>query len=195
MTALDPADQRERILEEATRLFVARGYHGIAMREIAEAAGISKAGLYYHFKDKEDLFLAILGSNLSQLAQLVRQARQAPSARAQIEQIVRGLLDQPPNQRAINRLATHEIAHVSPERRAAFVQLYQQQFIDQLQAILHDGVRRGELRPVDPHIAVWLLLGMLYPFFGTGQQRGGEPHEQVLSTLLTTLFDGLAVPE
>ena len=41
-----------RIVGEATCLFVVRGYRGISMREIAEAAGISKAGLYYHFKDK-----------------------------------------------------------------------------------------------------------------------------------------------
>ena len=34
---------------------MAYGYNGISMREIAEAVGVSKAGLYYHFKDKEDV--------------------------------------------------------------------------------------------------------------------------------------------
>ena len=65
MTSPEPADIPERIAEEATRLFVANGYHGVSMREIAEAVGISKAGLYYHFRDKEDLFIAILTANLS----------------------------------------------------------------------------------------------------------------------------------
>ena len=45
-------DLRARILAEATRLFVVYGYNGISMREIAEAVGVSKAGQYYHFKDK-----------------------------------------------------------------------------------------------------------------------------------------------
>jgi AcrR family transcriptional regulator len=58
--SVEASDITARIIEEATCLFVASGYCGISMREIAEAVGISKAGLYYHFRDKEDLFLAIL---------------------------------------------------------------------------------------------------------------------------------------
>jgi len=62
--AAPPPDVPQQILHEATRLFVDRGYHALSMREIAEAVGVSKAGLYYHFEDKEDLFLAILTNNL-----------------------------------------------------------------------------------------------------------------------------------
>ena len=65
---------RERIIAEATRLFVAFGYHRISMREIAEATGISKAGLYYHFRDKEELILEILHSNLVEIFSLSRRA-------------------------------------------------------------------------------------------------------------------------
>ena len=77
---------RTRILEEATRLFTIYGYTGISMREIAEAVGVSKAGLYYHFKDKEDLFLAILYDALRRVEQVVTGAVAAsPHARGQIE--------------------------------------------------------------------------------------------------------------
>ena len=48
------------------------------MREIADACGISKPGLYYHFKDKEDLFLAILDQNLNDLEQIVAEAGSQP---------------------------------------------------------------------------------------------------------------------
>lgn len=43
------SDMLARILAAAARLFMARGYRGISMREIAEAVGISKAGLYFPF--------------------------------------------------------------------------------------------------------------------------------------------------
>nr|HRC77090.1 TetR family transcriptional regulator [Kouleothrix sp.] len=65
---------RERILAEGARLFMEHGYNGISMREIAEAVGVSKAGLYYHFKDKQDLFLAIMHGALDATGQIVRQA-------------------------------------------------------------------------------------------------------------------------
>jgi AcrR family transcriptional regulator len=110
---------RERILAEATRLFVASGYNGISMREIAEAVGVSKAGLYYHFKDKQDLFLAILADNLSSIGQLVQpEPGASASAREQIGRLVRALFAQSSEQRAIIRLASLEMAHLSPEARA-----------------------------------------------------------------------------
>ena len=46
MQPTESAAVPERIIEEATRLFVASGYTSISMREIAEAVGVSKAGLY-----------------------------------------------------------------------------------------------------------------------------------------------------
>src|SRR5512133_1460915 len=75
---LDPAleiteqeTMRVRIMNQAANLFVTSGYAGISMREIAEAVGVSKAGLYYHFKDKEDLFIEILKDNLEEIGRIV----------------------------------------------------------------------------------------------------------------------------
>lgn len=51
---------RERILEVALGLFVDHGYDKTSLREIAEAIGVSKAALYYHFRTKEDILLALV---------------------------------------------------------------------------------------------------------------------------------------
>lgn len=53
-------DKRERILDEALRLFATHGYSGTALGDIAEAAEISKAGLLHHFRSKDALFAAVL---------------------------------------------------------------------------------------------------------------------------------------
>ena len=53
-------NSRERLLETAIGLFAAKGYAGTSVREIVERAGVSKPVLYYYFKSKEGLFLAIL---------------------------------------------------------------------------------------------------------------------------------------
>jgi AcrR family transcriptional regulator len=50
---------RERILDVALDLFVTQGYDGTSLREIAEQLGVTKAALYYHFKSKEDILLAL----------------------------------------------------------------------------------------------------------------------------------------
>ena len=61
MSGTTGADTRALIIDAATRLFARRGYSGVAIREIADAVGMSKPALYYHFKSKEDLCRAILG--------------------------------------------------------------------------------------------------------------------------------------
>ena len=50
---------RERILDVALDLFVAQGYDGTSLRQIAEQLGVTKAALYYHFESKEDILRAL----------------------------------------------------------------------------------------------------------------------------------------
>lgn len=51
---------KERILDAAKKIFVARGMAGARMQEIADEAGINKALLHYYFRNKEQLFETIL---------------------------------------------------------------------------------------------------------------------------------------
>lgn len=52
--------RREHILEVAFVLFAEKGYSATSIREIVEAADISKGGIYVYFKSKAEIFLAIV---------------------------------------------------------------------------------------------------------------------------------------
>ncbi|MDQ0755679.1 AcrR family transcriptional regulator [Arthrobacter sp. B3I4] len=67
-----PRDERRvQLLAAAQEVFVANGYHGAAMDEIAETARVSKPVLYQHFPSKRELYLALLDSHLSALTDLM----------------------------------------------------------------------------------------------------------------------------
>jgi AcrR family transcriptional regulator len=51
----------ESILSSALDLFVSRGFEGTTVDAIAEAAGVTKGAIYFHFATKDDLLLALLG--------------------------------------------------------------------------------------------------------------------------------------
>ncbi len=52
---------RQAILNAAEKLFLAQGYNGTSMRQIAEAAGdIAVSGIYNHYKSKQEIFTALL---------------------------------------------------------------------------------------------------------------------------------------
>lgn len=188
------ADIRQRCLEEATRLFVTHGYHGISMREIAEQVGVSKANLYHHFRDKEDLFLAVLEDNLARLDAIVHEARQRESTpRGQITHILLALAACAPEQRAIIRLADQELGQISPEAREAFSRLYHERFTGPIEAILQEGMASGALRPMDVHQATWALLGMVYPFFHPTSETTPSPTAETIHQLVSIFFDGLTL--
>ena len=51
--------RHERILDAATRVFATKGYHGTLVDEIASEAETSKGGVYFHFPNKQAIFLAL----------------------------------------------------------------------------------------------------------------------------------------
>lgn len=51
--------KRDTLLDAARQLFLERGYDDVSMQQIAEAAGVTKAAPYYHFKSKDDLFIHV----------------------------------------------------------------------------------------------------------------------------------------
>ncbi|MCA8911791.1 MAG: TetR/AcrR family transcriptional regulator [Planctomycetes bacterium] len=64
-TPATEADTRSAILREAVTLFAARGYDAVSVREIVQAAGVTKPSLYYHFGSKEGVARALIEQFMS----------------------------------------------------------------------------------------------------------------------------------
>jgi AcrR family transcriptional regulator len=71
-------DTRRRAMEIALDLFSRNGYDATSMREIAEAAGVTKATLYYHFENKAAILISLLENYRLGLDELVLWAQQNP---------------------------------------------------------------------------------------------------------------------
>src|SRR5215471_8350739 len=72
MKRLSRAEQSERnrvlVLDAARRVFLAKGYHGATLEQIADEAGFSKGVVYSQFDSKADLFLAMLKARIEERA-------------------------------------------------------------------------------------------------------------------------------
>jgi AcrR family transcriptional regulator len=69
-----PDNRRTLLLDEAARLFGARGYDSTSMRDIATAVGMLPGSLYYHFPSKEDLLVAVYTIGMEQMRDAVLAA-------------------------------------------------------------------------------------------------------------------------
>jgi|GEM_PF-245424 len=182
---------KQRAIETAAGMFVDAGYNGISMREISESLGVSKAALYYHFKDKQDLMVAILESYLERMESLFESdISQGRNCREQITRLVTLIFAQPPQQRAVMRLASQEMGNLDPEVREEFGRTYHRKFIRRIKSILQTGVSRGEIKLMDTASATWVLLGMMYPFFYPGSANSERDATRLVDQILTIFFDG-----
>ena len=66
--------RRRQLLQAAHQVFVAHGYHGASMDEIAEVALVSKPVLYQHFPGKLELYLALLDQSCDTIVERCREA-------------------------------------------------------------------------------------------------------------------------
>ena len=64
------------VLQAATRLFVAQGFHATTVRQVAAGAGMSVAGVYHHYPSKEQILVALLDLTMSEIAWRLEAARE-----------------------------------------------------------------------------------------------------------------------
>lgn len=81
---------RERIMDAARHLFITKGYRAISMRSIGQHLGYSHGSLYYHFKEKAELFYAIVVQDFHHVSMLFEQVMNRPQVTglSRIEQLM-----------------------------------------------------------------------------------------------------------
>lgn len=141
------ADACSRLVSAAVRLFNRKGYAATTVREIVDAAGVTKPVLYYHFGSKEGIYLALLDSALEEFtSQLeVMEARQG-SFRERIEELLVGVFDLFERHAPIVRLV-HAVFYGPSEGAPPFnFEGFQQVFHGAIKRLVEEGVQRGEVR-------------------------------------------------
>jgi TetR/AcrR family transcriptional regulator len=149
----DAAESRERILDAALQEFSAKGLAGARTEQIASAAGVNKALLYYYWDSKEKLYEAALES----VAKRVRENTLAVLERegSAGERLLRAALnhfDRMLTQREFQSMMQQEMMRLHRGERAALAILVERIFrplLKSFQSALQEGIRTGELIEAD----------------------------------------------
>lgn len=185
-------DVRERILQEATRLFARKGYGSTSVRELVEAAGVTKPTLYYWFGSKEALFLEVIRTHVDELDSLVAEALRGPGTVQQrlatfAERYVRGAVQ---NVDAVKVLMTaHHPADDQPHVDMMTMHLRK---IELLRGVVEEGMQTGELRSdLQPAAAVMAFIGMVNMHV-MARVEGMCMPDDFVNTLMDLYFNGVA---
>ena len=156
-------EKRAAILEAAKDLFTERGYAGVSMDAIAQAAGVSKLTVYNHFEDKETLFLAAVKAKCE--AQMPHEIFEHPAegpVADQLEAIARAFvaLMGSPEAVALQRTLITE-GRANPALPALFYEAGPRRTLDEMAMFLDGRNRAGALDVPDVHRAAGHFLGLL----------------------------------
>ncbi|WP_410584701.1 TetR/AcrR family transcriptional regulator [Amycolatopsis sp. lyj-108] len=93
MDVVQAEDTRTRLLRTALGLFTEHGVEGTSLQMIADALGVTKAAVYYHFKTKAEITEAVAEPVLRELEGIVDDARAQRTRGAQIDHLLDGFVD------------------------------------------------------------------------------------------------------
>lgn len=179
---------RDALLDAAERRFAQQGFAATTIKDIAEAAQLNSALLYYYFANKEDLYHEVLRRRISSLAADVAPALQAPVApleaiRRFVQAYVSFLLLHPELPALMQReILDHNAKHALPEIQASAGVM-----LRRFAEIIRHGQKSGDFRPdIDPVHAVVSIIGqVVYAFMaqpiiqGVLLQRGSSTPDAV----------------
>lgn len=151
----------ESILQAATRLFIERGFDGTSMYEIAEALGVTRTAVYYYYKNKEAILVALTDNITRVAAQLAEQAAQhkhlppLEALRTLVDRHVRLIIDHGAQFRVVERSEER-----LPQKRRAAAAGYRRGVIANFTAVIERGIHAGVFRPTDARVTAFAIIGM-----------------------------------
>jgi TetR/AcrR family transcriptional regulator len=163
-TQSDRADQtRARILDAAISAFSERGLAGARTEQIAEAAGVNKALLYYYFQGKEALYTAALEVVAHQVVSTSIAVMDSPStAGERLLHFALNHFDRIHSQQAFQSLMQQEMVRLHRGEENALATLVERVFrpmMPRLMKLFAEGKSSGELVQVDDWQMMYAALG------------------------------------
>lgn len=121
---------RDEILKAAGMLFSQRGYFGVSMQDIAYELDLTKAALYYHFKSKDVLCLAILSKTAKDLINALSLAfNEGEGSLDKLLRVIKAYLDFATQRPEARLLLNQELASIEDEALREFTQNFENQIL------------------------------------------------------------------
>jgi TetR/AcrR family transcriptional regulator len=170
-TRAQPEQSRAAILKAAVTEFAREGVAGARTDAIARSAGVNKALLYYYFKDKEGLYQAVLDEVFSGVRIAIQGAlEQNLPPRERLTAYVRAHFDYIASKPLFPRIVQAEFlrSYRSPAEIQRLAKRYFRPIFAQLSALLEEGIRLREFRPVNVTHFTPLMVSVIVSYFITG---------------------------
>ncbi len=188
--------RQKEILEAALEIFVKKGYNATRMDDIVKASGLSKGAIYWHFKSKHELFMALIEHWMDQFAPLLSPGYHSGKSASKI---LRDIGRFTVKTFYINKnwylaeLEFWSMANRDKDVRALAQTLYQR-IIGEFEAVIRYGIKEGEFKTNNPMAVAMSLLTVLQGMIWFVMiQPADFTVDDYVSTSLDSIIKGLQI--
>jgi len=178
----------ERILAVARKRFETYGYRRTSIAEIARDAGLAPGTIYRHFESKEDLLRRVVEASNGEWLEEARRALESEGTA--VERLARlGEASVGYNQRnkLLGAVLVGDAEIIYAPLRDELLDDVLERNVAMMAEVIRGGIETGELRPVDPEKAAFILWTAGNSLFA--QQR--VPYSDLLPLFATIILEGL----
>jgi AcrR family transcriptional regulator len=188
LKARDPENTKSRILDAALNIFASKGYYDTKLDEIVEESSTSKGAIYFHFPNKERLFLALVDQFADLLERRVTEAIEPEEKGiARVRIALETCLDTfGKYRRPAKILLVQAVGLGAPfENKRNEVN---DRFAHLIETYLIEAIEVGDIEPVDTEVVSYAWMGAIYGIVIRWVYTGEPEPPRIMETLLPMLL-------
>jgi AcrR family transcriptional regulator len=184
--------RKDVIIAKAAKLFREKGFSATSMRDLAEHVGVEAASLYNHISSKAEILQEICFKTANNFMSHIEEVDATPNKTAiekiqailrfHIKQMVDNYEEVYVSDREWKHLTDPYLSNMQSQRRA-----YRQR----IGLIIEDGIRKGEIKPIDAPTAVLIMLHAVSGIESWHRSKKKIPGELLEDNMVQILVDGL----
>lgn len=184
----NPETTKNKILDAAMDVFANKGYHDTKLDEIAQESATSKGSIYFHFPNKERLFLSLVDQFADMLERQTREAiESAPEGMERVEIALKTVLSIFGRYRRPAKILLVQamgLGQPFEQKRMAV----NERFAQMIGEYLSEALELGQIEPIDVEIVSNAWMGAIYHLVIRWVYTGEPGTEKIISGLVPLLL-------
>ena len=183
------------IYRTAAQIILRKGYDATSVNDIANALGITKAGLYHYISGKKELLFDIMNFGLDELdEEVATPAKAIPDLEARLRFLIASHAQLVTRGNGAITILVDEVTALTPAQGRKITRR-KREYFDYLRDLLEELKAEGRLQDVDTNAATFCLLGMINWLSRWFHQDGDLTAEQAANEIVKIALGGLLRPD
>ncbi len=186
-TIKDPNKTRTRILDAALNIFSSKGYHDTRLDEIVTESSTSKGSIYFHFPNKERLFLALVDQFADLLERRVAEAIGEATGMARVQIALETVITTFGKYRRPAKLLLVQAVGLGTTVEQKRIEV-NDRFARLIEIYLQQAIEVGDIASVDTEVVSYAWMGAIYSVIIRWVYTGEPTPDRIMDALLPVLL-------